>query len=86
MASNPTGPEHGPGEHADGQHERYGPLELTRQRKDDGRALLLYQRALAGRAGESRAQRGEHAEPGGEHAEPEGEHTEPGTRARDGGP
>jgi hypothetical protein len=29
----------------DDQSERYGPLAIARYRKDDGRALILYERA-----------------------------------------
>ena len=32
-------------EHAGGEDELYGPLELERLRKDDGRALIVFSRA-----------------------------------------
>jgi len=37
----------GRGEHGDAQlhAERYGPVSLARQKKDDGRALILYRRS-----------------------------------------
>jgi hypothetical protein len=34
---------------ASGEGERWGPLLITRQRKDDGRALLLYEERGEGR-------------------------------------
>lgn len=40
----PPPAERDPREPGEGERERFGPLQLLRTRKDDGRALLLFSR------------------------------------------
>jgi hypothetical protein len=62
MAGTPSGPlpqgppaeDRGAGQdRGDGPDERYGPLEVDRRRKDDGRSLILYSRIAREESGES---------------------------------
>jgi hypothetical protein len=44
MEAKPGPPEQGPAPDPEASVERYGPLELRRLRKDDGRRLIVYRR------------------------------------------